>query len=231
MIAQLLDQVQEIVQDFGGGTPFYRGQADASWKLLPAFARQGGTPTLEGILYYDFIARAGNLLQPDPSGWSQLFVMQHHGIPTRLMDWTTTFAIALYFAVRDGKEDAAVWILDPYVLNKTSWEDESLPAPGELESDYYRWFVTRKKVLATKVVAISPTLNNPRLFNQRAAFTLHGELKTPLEDLFPDAVRKIVIPGSARTEAKEFLRLAGISEYSLFPDLDGLARDLILENF
>jgi hypothetical protein len=55
-------------------------------------------------------------------------------------------------------------------------------------------------------------------------------LNTSLDGLHPDVVRKVIIPKAARAEAKRFLELAGISEFSLFPDLDGLAREIKLEH-
>src|SRR5262249_11848938 len=122
-------------------------------------------------------------------------------------------------------------VVDPFELNRTAWRSDTLPAPNELEANYYDSFIAQDRQMPAKVIAISPVRNNPRVFNQRAAFTLHKDLTNPLEELYPNVVRKIVIPVDARKEAKLFLRLAGFSEYSLFPDLDGLGRDLLLEHF
>jgi hypothetical protein len=157
--------------------------------------------------------------------------MQHHGIPTRLLDWTTTFSVALFFAVREGRNDAAIWVLDPFELNKASWTNNTLPMPTELEANYYETFILEEKKLPAKIVALSPIRLNPRVFNQRAAFTLHVDFNEPLEKMYPDVVRKITIPKDIRKEAEIFLNIAGVSEYSLFPDLDGLAKDIIAEHF
>jgi hypothetical protein len=157
--------------------------------------------------------------------------MQHHGLPTRLLDWSTTFAVALHFAMRRGAGDAAIWVLNPFELNKLTWGIESLPPPEELESSYYDCFISEEKVLEAKVVAIQPPRQTPRVLSQHAAFTLHNDVKTPLEKSYPSALQKILIPRSLRPQARQFLTLAGISEFSLFPDLDGLARDLLNEHF
>ena len=231
MLQSLIQQVHHVEADFGHAELFYRGQASREWSLLPTLARGGWHPDLESIAYYDFVTRAGNLLSPDDSGWSHLFAMQHHGIPTRLLDWTTTFGVALFFAIREAVGDAAIWVLDPFALNKTSTESETIPAPRDLQPDYYTAFISGEKKLHGKVIAISPIRFGARVLNQRAAFTLHVDLSKPLEELYPNVVRKIVIPEAARVVAKDFLRLAGISEFSLFPDLEGLSRDLRSEHF
>lgn len=231
MLESVLEEVQRAIEAASGDIVFFRGHSDASWFLLPGLSRRKTRPNIEAIMYYDFVTRAGDLLPVDDSGWIHLFAMQHHGIPTRLLDWTTTFGVALYFAVREGTGDAAVWVLDPFILNRTAWDSESLPSPRDLEANYFDSFISQQTRIPAQVVAISPVRYNPRIFNQRAAFTLHEDLNTPLENLYPDVVRKIVIPANKRNEARRFLQLAGISEYSLFPDLDGLARELLLENF
>jgi hypothetical protein len=231
MLEDIVRQVREGIHELTGDLFFYRGHSDSNWPLLPALARHKTGIALESILYYDFVTRAGALLPPNSSSWAHVFAMQHHGLPTRLLDWTTTFGVALYFATKASYGDAAVWMLKPFELNKSCWGSETLPSPEELEVDYYGAFIAEEKKIAGPAVAISPSRENPRIFNQKAAFTLHIDLTTPLDKLCQKAVRKIIIPHSAMDEALEFLNLAGISEYSLFPDLDGLARDLLMEHF
>lgn len=232
MLESVFNELHSIERKFGGDILFYRGHSDSNWSLLPSIARRTiDISNIESVAYYDFFTRAGNLLPQDESGWSQIFAMQHHGIPTRLLDWTTTFGVALFFAVREGLGDAAIWVLDPFALNAVSWTSNTLPTPGELKANYYETFIMEEKKNPAKIVAISPTRINPRVLNQRAAFTLHVELSEPLEKMYPDVVSKITIPKELRTAVKSFLRIAGISEYSIFPDLDGLARDILSEHF
>jgi hypothetical protein len=234
MFARVLEEVDAAIKEMDGDVHFFRGHSDASWQLSPSLARlthKPNLPILEAVTYYDFVTRAGSLLSTDDTGWNIIFAMQHHGLPTRLLDWTTTFAVALYFAVQKGGKDAAVWVLDPFALNKVAWMSETLPAPTDVETNYVEAFVVSEKVFPANVLAISPIRLGPRVSSQRAAFTVHADLEKPLETLYPESVRKIVIPAAEMDEAKQFLRLAGISEYSLFPDLDGLARELLLEHY
>jgi hypothetical protein len=227
---KVLAEVADVIGD-SRDTHFFRGHSDAAWTLLPGLARQGfDVPDIrERVYYFDFVTRAGHLLPEDPTGWSHLFAMQHHGMPTRLLDWTESFGVALYFAMRSGTGDAAIWVLDPFALNAQSIGIIGILHPDELKGTYVKQYLHGEEAPEGKVVAMSPVRHYPRVFNQRAGFTLHDDLDVPLEVLYPQALHKIIIPAAARTEARMFLRLAGISEFSLFADLDGLARELLKE--
>lgn len=207
---------------------FYRGHCDAKYRLMPSLGR---LPLLkatasEDSIYFDFVTRAGELLPRHNDSWANLFAMQHHGLPTRLLDWTETLGVALYFALKSGKGNACIWILNPFALNEKTINSKAIVHPTELNGDYREYYIARTKHLEGNVVAISPLRHFPRVFHQRAGFTLHDDLTQPLDKLHADVVTKITIPASARAGGEEFLRLAGISEFSLFPDLDGLAREL-----
>jgi hypothetical protein len=211
---------------------FYRGHSNASWNLKPGLARISSTQRdqvlklRESNAYFDFITRAGNLLSDPRDSWATIFAMQHHGLPTRLLDWTETLGVALYFALREGEGDAAVWILNPFQLNRASIRKAELFHPHELEGTYEDYFILNTVACPGRVVALTPLRHNPRVSQQRAGFTLHNDLDTPLDELDLGVLQKVVIPSEARAGGLEFLRMAGISEFTLFPDLDGLAREI-----
>lgn len=215
---------------------FYRGQADASWGLWPGLARVVDKEHLEIVennLYYDLLSLGGHLLEARLSSWDRLFVMQHHGFPTRLLDWTASFLVALHFALAQSEKLAAIWILNPHKLNEREW---GLNALAYLDTDFPAGYETyfanslpsneQFGKFPAAAVALVATSHAERMRAQRAVFTLHRDLDRPLEQAFPDCVHKIELPPEAREEAREALVLAGINEYSLFPDLDGLARHL-----
>ncbi|HEV2800799.1 MAG TPA: hypothetical protein VGW12_09900 [Pyrinomonadaceae bacterium] len=120
----------------------------------------------------------------------------------------------------------SVWILDPYELNRLTINTEKILHPTDLGHDYYAYFIERTAKLEGNVVAMSPLRHNPRVFHQRAGFTLHDEIENPLEELHPNVVTEVKLDRSGFSEASTFLELAGINEFTLFPDLDGLAREL-----
>jgi hypothetical protein len=75
-----------------------------------------------------------------------------------------------------------------------------------------------------EIVAINGTFKSARMRSQRSVFTFHKNLEVPLEELYPDVVHKVLIPKEVKPEARNYLKLFGVNEFSLFPDLDGLGR-------
>jgi hypothetical protein len=231
------DEVVATINRASRHPVFFRGHRDADWKLVPTLSRckekaieAAGLKSareLEWNLYFGFTTKAGNLLPPTTDSWAHLLAMQHHGVPTRLLDWTECFAIALYFALKHATGDAAIWILDPCELNRHTFGTSSIVQPTVFGS-YYDLYIGTSKSLPNNAsaVALYPLRHNPRAFNQQAGFTLHNNLEMALSEVCAEALTKIVVPVAAQPKARTFLRLAGISEYSLFPDLDGLAREI-----
>jgi hypothetical protein len=243
---QFLSDVHTHVEDLrssGCDMPFFRGHSDSSWKLLPGLGRQAPEhykkQNIESILYYDFISLGGSLLGKSADSWDILFAMQHHGLPTRLLDWSTTFAAALYFALKPylplrnfpeiklSSGGACVWILDPFELNRSSQNEPAVLNPyTDLDGTYQENFIEGSKNLGAKVLAINPPQHSPRQSAQRSVFTLHDELFQPLDEFSGSALRKFNVPAECLQDGLSFLSLAGINEFSIFPDLDGLARHL-----
>lgn len=105
-----------------GGAHFFRGQEWQGWGLVPALGRLKCASVdelhaREERLFTDFRIRAGSLLDDEDDAWRIAFLMQHHGLPTRLLDWSASFAIALWRA-REDEGDAVVWVLDAASLNR-----------------------------------------------------------------------------------------------------------------
>jgi hypothetical protein len=168
--------------------------------------------------------------------------MQHSGAPTRLLDWTESALIALYFAVKGKKQhsdtDAAVWILEPWKLNEVVAEIKEVIAPGAeagmvgQHADRYRpWLPDRysRPGHLTKLlpVAVYPTHFSRRISSQRSCFTVHGSDPDGLDHLpkpCPDYLQKVVIPCDSAPAMEVSLSLAGVDELTIFPDLDGLGR-------
>ena len=217
--------------DSGEPCLWYRGQKDARWSLIPGEYR---FPINADEVRSEFVLKAKALLDRVPANdWEWYFIMQHYSLPTRLLDWTEGALIGLHFALSQdtGKSDAAVWILDPWALNEWNIKKPDLVITGpEFDPDLiavkYLGPVYRKLRLPQRPIALVPPYNSARITAQRGTFTIHGKRIEGLEKLFTKKLVKILIPKDRCLEMRRNLRSAGISEFTLFPDLDGLSRDI-----
>jgi hypothetical protein len=220
---------------------WFRGQANARWKLVPKLYRLKNFN--ENEIRTEFKQRGLQLMNEghvpkDEMEW--YFLMQHFGTPTRLLDWTDGALIALYFAVRDQNKfkNAAVWMIDPNwfndeLLNKN---DPDNYVSGVLLPDwreFSNWFPDpfEQPLHVSYPIAVDPPHVARRVSVQRSRFTIHGKSKTGI-DVIAAAFRaarfvKFVIPNDAGKKILGNLETCGIVETSVFPDLEGLSRELV----
>jgi hypothetical protein len=224
--------------------PWFRGQGNAEWSLVPKFYREcDQTRDTEDEIREEFAQRGPAFCESVPSGdWDWYFLMQHHGAPTRLLDWTDGALIALFFAVRDstGLTDAAVWMLDPFWLNRRTLKKDVVISPsasGALADDKRRlrtWLHPRfkpKSRLSQNPIAIYPGHIAQRISTQRSCFTIHGANPAGLEEqaVWPQSrLVKFTIPSFYTLRLRKELQICGVDEATAFPDLDGLGRALAI---
>jgi hypothetical protein len=166
--------------------------------------------------------------------------MQHHGFPTRMMDWTTSLFTAVYFALEyeSDPDSPCIWLLNPFKLNKIALKRPIIfDQVDKLPEGAYECFIqersessetlpTVKNWPPTFPVASSPIWCHPRVLRQNGVFTIHGTDERPLDEQGNELVRQIVIPDELHNPLRVLLREGGLDHFSLFPDLDGLARAL-----
>jgi hypothetical protein len=248
-VSDFLKRVKEIRDDWWSKDkddpwiPWFRGHQRANWKLQPRLyrdydQRQREKLHIEDEIREEFVVRAPALshIKPsDQSDWDWYFLMQHSGAPTRLLDWSEGALIGLYFAVGDnpGFYDSAVWVLDPYKLNKRVVGKQELICPtismnSAGQKSLKRWLPPanlQKKKLPPAPVPILPAQIAQRISSQRSCFTIHGSDQNGLDKLQgDDLLIKIVIPSIDVTKIRRELEVCGIDEVTIFPDLDGLGR-------
>ncbi len=231
-LAEFLNVTAEIIEEWsspemGEAQPWYRGQMKAAWSLVPGEFRYENIDADE--LRTQFELKARPLLTSIPQNeWEWYFLMQHYGLPTRLLDWTTGSLIALHFALchETGCHDAAVWVLDPWNLNTWSVGSPDLLLTTDEKLGEYLSPPYSKKRYPSKPVAVVPPYNSARITVQRGAFTVHGNDPRGIDQQFKKRLIQIVIPKDDAILMRRQLRNAGISEFTLFPELDGLCRDI-----
>ncbi len=222
--------------------PWFRGHGDAAWALEPGAYRQPrGTRAsdrdyyTESELLSQFKLRAPMFLERIPaSDWEWLFLMQHYGLTTRLLDWTDGSLIALYFAVRDndGTTDAAVWAMSPWWLNKQTTGKYDLFRADDPLANGLAPRADAKPLRGRLPLAIRPVHANARIVAQRGAFTIHGTERGALDRLAARRGRsktclsRIRIPRECVSEIRRELSISGINESLVFPELSGLCREL-----
>lgn len=248
-LSKFLKTVREIREGWGfrrddASRPWFRGQQRKHWPLVPNIVRIGcGDRETEDEIREEFALRAPALSRFETlptNDWDLYFLMQHYGAPTRLLDWTDSPMIALYFAIRDnpGYYDSAVWMLDPYELNKrvTGKSEIVAPsAPGANPRDVKRvnpWLPPRwtKKRPPEEPIAIFPTHIARRISSQKSNFTVHGDNESGFAKFQTGkdpCLTRIVVPGHAVRDIRLELENYGVEETLIFPDLEGLGRALV----
>ena len=230
-----LKNIKQAKRDLGSPEMlWYRGQPNYDHYLLPSLLRFKNGIDKEKYLYTNFRKFSDKLLKKRESEWETLFDMQHYGIPTRLLDWTESFGIALFFAAYyniyysgNKKTNAAIYLLDPVKLNLISGQNKTYRLPDEEKGFKYTGIYWDKKPFkANAPIAIEPIFINDRMVAQRGVFTIHDDSIDPIEKKFPEVIKKIMLPHDVISAALEFLDLANINHYSVYPDLAGIAGHL-----
>ena len=221
---------------------WFRGQpADA--KLSPKLYRAEYRGADEAEIRQQFQYRAIQLMPskaPDPDRkWDWYFLMQHYGVPTRLLDWTENPLVALFFAVNDEQNsgDAAVWVVDPYWLNHKLFKGDvvgpMLPDWQEAQS-YLKTledaFTFTQHVRKSRPAAIDPPHVDRRVAVQASHFVIFGKSRdlARIRSIKESNCRlaKIIIPKRKVPLIKEQLADCGITYSFIFPDLEALGTEI-----
>jgi hypothetical protein len=214
--------------------PWFRGEPESKTPLVPKLYRQNWGRN-ENQIIQQFRSMGpiyGGLNIPRSNTNEWLYLMQHTGAPTRLLDWTAGLLPGLFFALQE--DHPVLWMIDPNQLNALAgiplptneypmaWGNEASPAMRNIEAAF------RQGNGAVRYpVGFIPTFIHPRMAAQKSRFTAHGSEQlsiTTIEGL--DHLHKFSLDPNSRTEILSDLNLCGISYSSMFPDHDGLGKEM-----
>jgi hypothetical protein len=185
------------------------------------------------------------------NNWEWLFLMQHYGVPTRLLDWSESPLMALFFAVTSARHrlgasgkmvfdgDAAIWLLDPVQWNKRAINLKSFPGSVLTTDDTNAKAYTPigdVETMNTFPISVYGSHNSQRIVAQRGVFVCFGKDTRPMESVFQaenfpeNCLLKIIIRRRILPSILNALLRHGITDSVVFPDLDGLAREIKREN-
>ncbi|MBO2675932.1 FRG domain-containing protein [Shewanella algae] len=228
-VKSISDLIRHLKKDISSewGPVWYRGQADINWELLSSYDRLKEPPT-ETTLVNKFRQNASFLMdKKSPSNdFEWLFMMQHYGVPTRLLDWTENPLISLYFAVNgENSADGILWILSPHSLNSNTNGEKYIPAfeEGEYLGSYTTEKYDKGKDKGILPIAAIATRNNSRIQAQMGVFTISHWDKTPLDQIGSKKhIIHYVIPNSHKKNIREELAILGVTKFSVFPELQSI---------
>jgi hypothetical protein len=230
--------------------PWFRGVSNADYGLLPGLYRPQWDQSREKYdldeedFRVDFKLKSipyrrdlggGNNDCPESHDWDEYCLMQHYGLPTRLIDWSESALVALHFALdsdsfENAPAHAAVWMFDPWWFNERMGHGDDLFFTWEKKGMSYLPPLYSGKNIPKEPLAILAPYNSPRITAQRGLFTVHGSDKRPLERIVGgnapgNRLVQFLIPKNRMAAIRRQLRTAGVTPTSIYPDLAGLCSE------
>jgi hypothetical protein len=217
---------------FSSSLRWYRGESRLRLRraLLPSIARGGYRVQDEWHIYQRFRQSAAAFLpHAQLDDWDWMLYMRHYGVKTRLLDWTESALVGLYFAVANQSRhnvDGVVWCLDPYRLNELAGQGKLLYcASMDTELQPYTTASLKRTPAGTifRPVALIAQRSFPRLIAQQGVFTITHLEQIAIDSIGdPHLLGRITIPSRAKPGIYAALKSLGINRLAMFPELQSL---------
>ncbi|MDJ0653229.1 MAG: FRG domain-containing protein [Xanthomonadales bacterium] len=215
----------------------FRGVSDASYDLATTLMRLGPDhASVEPHIIRSFQKYAHLEMHEQSSIWNWLALAQHHGLPTRLLDWTYSPYAALHFVTDHTYQfdkDGAIWcvnfvktnqFLSPQLRSKLEKTSARVFTTGMLNDEVQSLTEFDQQENSPFVVFIEPPSLDARIVNQYGLFSVMSDPSQSMDRWFGEEglCRKVVIPAELKWEIRDKLDQSNINERVLFPGLDGL---------
>ena len=212
-VCSYINKVVANAQD--GMTTIFRGHSSASYELMASVGRiKGYSLEKEENLFLEFKKLYRPYTRECPeTDLELLFMAQHYGVPTRLLDWTFNPLIALYFATKDNRDDDgkiySINLHESFTVEQMT--DMSLSINGILRMEGCKYIV--------------PHYTDNRYYNQKSIFLLTNKPQSKFT--FADKETVYIIKSEAKAQIRKELALLGIDEGYIFPTLDNLSKSIL----
>ena len=227
---------------------WFRGVSNFNYKPQPGLIWQNLREHEATFEHRFLVSYQSYFEKPNLAPWETYALMQHHGIPTRLLDWSESALVALFFALAsepNSTEYSMVWVLNPFRFNEKVHGKPRLYCPATMhrteitsnneQLDINSYLSPNLKpnhlygVMPSKPIAINATQHIKRVSSQKGCFTVHGTAENSIDTYMgeDDFFHEIKI--DARTAEKRLNMLAmlaklGIDEEFIYQDLDSLCK-------
>ena len=216
---------------------WFRGHRCANWNVTPAIWRDYDKEQ-ERNFTNRFRSRAATRYQSLPDYDNSaiwLSLMQHYGLPTRLLDWTRSPLVAAYFALEKyiydksiEPEDASIWVLEPHVLNALEGLGDVTPSiDAHMCAQMLLPAFSHRADENNKVLAVMAAERDMRMFVQQGCFTIHSDTH-PLNQRSEkeNYLTELTIPADCVKKMAFEIDVCGFRKGDIFPDLGHLAEEL-----
>lgn len=244
-LSEYLGLVAEIPSMFNchSSDLWYRGIKDENLKLIPGIIWRNISTEREESIIAEFLRYASNYSTIRPkSAFEQYVLMQHYGLPTRLLDWSLSPLISLYFALEKEIENSSqriVWVIDPREINNKSIGFNAIISPNQFKlsmvENYLPKYLRSSTVgIPNTPVAIELPLMNQRVTAQKGVFTMHGYNTESIDEYYNkhklNHIAKLKIRSeSNRKKLLQDLYSIGFKEDDIYQDLNSLSSRIIRE--
>ena len=239
-VQELLNAVEQKSRKAHPLPLWFRGSTNKAHNLVPSLAREPFQLEQERALINVFKQNAVQFIDERPqSEWEWIFLARHHSVPTRLIDWTESPLIGLYFAThsldevgKNDKKDGSLWVLLPTKLNEEASivlsDNRDLPIFEDDDEHLSNYLPT--KLASEHVTRLTPAAgiavrHSRRMQAQRSVFAVTHRDQTPLESVGAGKhVGRYIIPSSCKRKIREQIDVLKIDRLNVFPELDNAAR-------